>query len=145
MKLLLSLLLLLSLSFNTQAIDVTHSLEEHTVHYNLFDSLSIPAEVAERLQLKRGDKLAYLNIAIIPKNGGFGIEVFRLFGKSRNMLQQHVDLEFIKIEEKDTTYYLVPVPFRNEEIMHFDISVQISSKDEPETFTFTRKLYKSHI
>lgn len=128
---------------SSMGLDLTRDLKNHTVHYTIFDSALITPEVAEQYQLKRDPKLAYINIAIIPKTGGFGIEANKLKGDSSNLLQQKTTLEFTTIREKNAVYYLAPVPFFDREVMHFDISIKATEASEQEAFRFTRKLYKS--
>lgn len=131
------------LSLSATALELTRELDKHVVHYTLFDSLSIPPDIAAPLQLKRGKKLAYINIAVIPKTPGFGIEPVELSGRWRNLLQQSGELKFKKIDEPNAIYYLAPVPYLHGELLHFDITVQPTKDSEPTEFSFTRTLFET--
>ncbi len=57
-------------------------------------------------------------------------------------MQQKFKLEFIEIKEPTATYYLAPIRFNNEEILHIDISVESLDKTDSGSFTITKKLYQ---
>ena len=115
-------------------------LDEHIVYYNVFNSSLIPADVAAIEGLVRANNQAYINVALVKKIGGNGIAM-ELSGVRRNLMQQRFDLEFIEIKEPTATYYLAPIRFNNEEILHLDITVTPPGTDESTTFTVTKKLY----
>ena len=57
-------------------------------------------------------------------------------------LEQSYTLQFVEIKEATATYYLAPIRFNNEEIMHIDITVQPDYQSKESTFTITKKLYQ---
>lgn len=122
--------------------NISYELEEHIVYYNVFNSSLIPADVAKQYNLVRAKDRAYLNVAVVKKSGGYGVAPRKLSGIYRNLLQQSFPLTFIEIKEATATYYLAPIRFNNEEILHIDITVQADYKSTDETFTITKKLYK---
>ena len=115
-------------------------LENHIVYYNVFNSTLIPANVAKLEGLVRAKNQVYVNVALVKKTGGNGIPM-NLSGVRRNLLQQSFDLDFIEIKEPTATYYLAPIRFNNEEILHIDITVQPLDSDKSTSFTITKKLY----
>jgi len=115
-------------------------LDEHIVYYNVFNSSLIPADIAAIEGLVRANNQAYINVALVKKTGGNGIAM-ELSGVRRNLMQQRFDLEFIEIKEPTATYYLAPIRFNNEEILHIDITVTPPGAAESTTFTVTKKLY----
>lgn len=115
-------------------------LEDYMVYYNVFNSTMIPADVARLNNLVRAKNQVYLNVAMVKKSGGFGIPM-SVSGIKRNLMQQSFDLEFIEIQESNTTYYLAPIRFNNEEILHLDIRVTPPDTDQSTNFTITKKLY----
>ncbi|MEC8427261.1 MAG: DUF4426 domain-containing protein, partial [Pseudomonadota bacterium] len=62
-----------------------------------------------------------------------------LKGSATNLMQQQTQLEFVEIKEPDTVYYLAPFRFINEEIVHFDLNIQVEGENYD--VKFTKKLY----
>lgn len=134
-------LLLSCYSFFVTAQDNTsYPLDDHIVYYNVFNSTMIPADVAKNLDLVRAKDRVYLNVAAVKKSGGNGITA-EVSGYYRNLMQQKLPLKFIEIKEATATYYLAPIRFNNEEILHIDINVNIPNSDDSASFTITKKLY----
>jgi hypothetical protein len=122
--------------------NISHDLKDHIVYYNVFNSSLITADIAKQYNLIRSKNQVYLNIAVVKKSGGYGVAPRKISGVNRNLLQQRFPLKFIEIKEATATYYLAPIRFNNEEIMHIDITVQPDYKSQESTFTITKKLYK---
>ena len=138
----ISISIIALLSYTAQAQDnISYELKEHTVYYNVFNSSLIPAKVARTYNLVRAKDRVYLNVAVVKKSGGYGVAPAPLSGAYRNLLQQKFPLEFIEIKEATATYYLAPIRFNNEDIIHLDISVQADANAAKSTFTITKKLY----
>lgn len=124
-------------------ISTTQKFGDYTVHYNVFNSTSIPAKVAEAYQLVRGEDRALVNISLTKTADGstsLGLPAV-VSGASKNLMQQQQPLKFIEIKEGDATYYLAPFTFNNEEVLHFDIKVSTDANAKPMSFTFNRTLY----
>ena len=124
-------------------ISTTQKFGDYTVHYNVFNSTSIPANVAETYKLVRGEDRALVNISLTKTADGstsLGLPAV-VSGVSKNLMQQQQPLKFIEIKEGDATYYLAPFVFTNEEILHFDIQVNADTNAKPMSFTFSRTLY----
>jgi len=138
--LLLIVLLLLSMPGQSQD-NISYDMGEYTVYYNVFNSSVIPADVANAYQLTRAKNRVYLNVAVVKKSGGYGVPPQSLSGYHRNLMQQKFPLTFTEIKEATATYYLAPIRFNNEDILHIDITVQADSNHPQETFTITKKLY----
>lgn len=150
MKAIFGILGLLMLAISAQAqidqpkeISTTQKFGDYTVHYNVFNSTSIPANVAETYKLVRGEDRALVNISLTKTADGstsLGLPAV-VSGVSKNLMQQQQPLKFIEIKEGDATYYLAPFVFTNEEILHFDIQVNADTNAKPMSFTFSRTLY----
>lgn len=115
-------------------------LDNHIIYYNVFNSTLIPADIAKLEGLVRAKNQVYVNVALVKKTGGNGIAM-DVSGVHRNLMQQSFDLKFIEIKEPSATYYLAPIRFNNEEVLHIDISVRPLNSDKSTTFTVTKKLY----
>lgn len=130
------------LSASTHAQDnISYELKDHIIYYNVFNSSLIPAKVARSYQLTRAKDRVYINIAVVKKSGGYGFAPKKISGVYRNLIQQKFPLTFTEIKEATATYYLAPIRFNNEEIIHLDITVQVEENTPEETFTITKKLY----
>jgi hypothetical protein len=130
------------LSINSYAQENTsYELDNHIIYYNVFNSTMIPPDIARIHNLLRAKDQAYVNVALVKKTGGNGIPAI-ISGYHRNLMQQKFELEFIEIKEPTATYYLAPIRFINEEILHIDISVKSLDKTDAGALTITKKLYK---
>jgi hypothetical protein len=124
-------------------ITTTEAFGEYTVHYNVFNSTSIPAKVAEAYKLVRGKDRALVNISLTKTENSqtsLGLPA-KVSGTTKNLMQQTQILNFIKIEEGDATYYIAPFVFNNEEVLHFDIKVSADANGKPMAIKFNRTLY----
>lgn len=141
-SLLFALNLLLVAQFSTAQENISYELDDHIVYYNVFNSSLISADIAKEYNLVRAKNRAYINVAVVKKSGGYGVAPRKLSGIHRNLLQQRFELDFIEIKEATATYYLAPIRFNNEEIIHIDITVQPDYQAKESTFSLTKKLYR---
>lgn len=124
-------------------IATTQTFGDYTVHYNVFNSTDIPAKVAEVYKLVRGKNRALVNISVTKTENGvtsLGLPA-EVAGVRRNLMQQKQTLKFIEVSEGDATYYLAPFVFNNEELLHFDIELNVEGAARPLKLTFNRTLY----
>ncbi|MFT7224424.1 MAG: hypothetical protein ACI82Z_001981 [Cellvibrionaceae bacterium] len=121
--------------------NTSYEMDEYTVYYNVFNSTLILPEIASTHDLVRARDRVYVNVSLVKKSGGNGIPA-NVSGHYRNLIQQRFDLEFIEIKEPTATYYLAPIRFNNEEIVHVDIVVSPLDGSETAEFTVTKKLYQ---
>ncbi|GAB1265870.1 hypothetical protein NBRC116493_00590 [Aurantivibrio infirmus] len=118
--------------------------EDVTVHFSVFNSTQIQADIAKLHDLKRASNTVLINIAVIdnksPQSGG---KPAKLKGFAANLMQQRRALEFKEIRENDIVYYLASLRFNNEEIIHFTIEVEplIENSTKTHTVKFTKTLY----
>ncbi len=132
---------LFSVHFANAQENTSYEMDHHIVYYNVFNSSLITPEVANTYNLIRAEDRVYVNVAVVKKAGGNGIAA-NISGIYRNLMQQKQNLNFIEIKEATATYYLAPIRFNNEEILHIDISVALKDSNESASFTITKKLYK---
>ena len=121
--------------------NTSYEMENYIVYYNVFNSSMITPEIARAHNLIRAKDRVYLNVALVKKTGGNAIPAI-ISGQHRNLIQQKFELEFIEIKEATATYYLAPIRFNNEEILHIDITASPVDKSETASFTITKKLYQ---
>lgn len=150
MKTLLSFLLTLALSLpalaqinQTKEIQTSQKFGNYTVHYNVFNSKNIPAEVASVYKLTRAKDIALVNISLTKTENGttsLGLPA-KVSVKAVNLMQQVKDLNFMEIKEPDATYYIAKFRHTNEEDIRFEVSVVPEGQSKPITVSFTRKLF----
>lgn len=140
MKTIVLWMLLLVIPHSLAQDNTVYALPNYNVYYNVFNSSLIPADVARLHGLKRSKDVVYVNVAVVKKSGGNGIPA-DISGVHRNLMQQKFELEFIEISEPTATYYLAPIRFNNEEILHIDLQAAAQGSDEIANFTLTKKLY----
>ena len=127
----------------TKEIQTSQKFGAYTVHYNVFNSKSIPAEVAKIYNLTRSKDLALVNISLTKTENGatsLGLPA-KVSVKAVNLMQQVKELSFKEIKEPDATYYLASFRHTNEEDIRFEVNVLPVGESKPLTATFTRKLF----
>lgn len=150
MKALLSFALTIALSFpafaqinQTKEIQTSQKFGDYTVHYNVFNSKNIPAEVASLYKLTRSKDIALVNISLTKTENGatsLGLPA-KVSVKAVNLMQQVKALEFMEIKEPEATYYIAKFRHTNEEDIRFEVSVTPEGESKPLNVSFTRKLF----
>ena len=126
------------------AADATESSREigpYTVHFTAFPSLFVPADIASRNGLVRAADRSLINIALQDRASGKAVPA-EVTGTAKNLIQQLKPLSFTAIEETDAFYSIASLRHTNEEIFHFDITIDPEGPAAPVNLTFTRKLYR---
>lgn len=150
MKYLVALVFCLLAPFSAAQIDqpkeiTTHqTFGDYRVHFTVFNSTSIPANVAQSYGLVRGSNRALVNVSLVKITDGvpsLGLKA-EVTGSAKNLMQQSQTLKFLTIDEGDAVYYLAPFVFNNEEVLHFTVNVQAPDQAAPFQVTFNRTLYK---
>jgi hypothetical protein len=109
------------------------------VHYIALPSMFIEPEIATQYGLKRSKYTGLVNISVLDKNqDSMPIEA-QLIGSGRNLIGQSEALQFKKITEGKSIYYIATYPFTNEEIVKFD--VQIKAQGKTNRLKFEHKYY----
>lgn len=109
------------------------------VHYIALPSMFLEPEIATQYGLKRSKYIGLVNISVLDKKQkSMPIEA-NLIGSGRNLIGQTIQLEFKKIKEGKSIYYIATYPFTNEEIVKFD--VQIKAQDKTHRLKFQHKFY----
>jgi uncharacterized membrane protein len=150
MKTLLYFIFTLTLSFpalaqinQTKEIQTSQKFGAYTVHYNVFNSKNIPAEVAALYKLTRSKDIALVNISLTKTESdvtSLGLPA-KVSVKAVNLMQQVKALDFMEIKEPEATYYIAKFRHTNEEDIRFEVSVVPEGESKPLTVSFTRKLF----
>ncbi|GLS27061.1 DUF4426 domain-containing protein [Marinibactrum halimedae] len=142
MSLLALFFTLSSMTSNAQE-NISITEDGYRIFYSVFNSSFIPPDIASTYKLIRGKDRALVNI-VVTKDGEetqtLGLPA-NLKGEARNLMQQAQKLKFQRINEQNTTYYLAPIRFTNEEVMNFFITVTPEGSDSPIKLKFSKKLY----
>lgn len=108
------------------------------IHYIAFPSAFIKPETARSYQLERSRYMALINISVLETSSQQAQNV-SLTGTARNLLGQTTQLDFKKVEEGESIYYLAQLKYSNEEIFNFSIDVQRGNRTE--NIKFKQKFY----
>jgi len=114
------------------------------VHYSVFPSTAISAEVASVYKLRRSDYRAIINITPQKVEGENTKPMAAVVsGSARNLIGNTRELEFREIVEQGVVYYIAEFPFSNEEHFRFDINV-IPDSDENKVINlkFEKKFFR---
>lgn len=139
----LTLILILLLNCTAvlaQEVESTRNLGGYLVHYSVFNSQYVPAEVATVHGLVRGKDQALINIAVQDPATGKPVPA-KVSGHARNLLQQNKPLTFRAIEEPGAHYSIASLRHSNEEVFHFIIDILPPDASKPLRLEFDRKLY----
>lgn len=139
---LLTLVLLITTTLPSFANDVSSSKNfgVYTVHYSTFNSLFVPADIAQIHQLVRAKNQTLINIAV-QKTADSAAVPATITGTAKNLLQQVKTIDFKTIEEPGAIYYLGALKHSNEEIFHLDFTIVPDGETTPLQLRLTRKLY----
>jgi len=119
----------------------SQNFDNFTVHHSVFSSTVLSAEIAEQYKLIRSKDRVFINIAVIPNNQTIGGVEAVISGTAANLMQQQKTLEFHKITETGTTYYLASLRHTDREVFHFLINVDPPGPEGPYQLKFTKELY----
>ena len=109
------------------------------VHYIALPSMFIEASIATKYGLKRSKYTGLVNISVLDKDQDLIAIEAQLIGSGQNLIGQNHQLQFKKITEGKSIYYIATYPFTNEEIVKFD--VQIKAQGKTNRLKFEHKYY----
>lgn len=130
-----TLLVSSSLSFAEQK----KTLGNWDVHYIVLNTTFLTPEVAKAYGIVRSKNNALVNISVLNKRNKEAQSV-ALTGNASNLLGRQSDLDFKKVKEGDSIYYLAVLPFDDEELYRFKIRIVDGNINQ--SLAFQQKLYK---
>ncbi len=94
---------------------------EYHVHYVVFPSTFMNADIADHYDIRRARDLSILNLSIVDAagNGARGT----IAGQVKNLLGQLTPLRFREIREDQSVYYIAEVRHTNREVLRFAIAI----------------------
>lgn len=117
--------------------------DDYTVHFSVFNSAFVPADVASIYKISRAKNQVLINISVTQAKGEsqtLGLNA-KVTGTAKNLIQQMQVLDFQTINEGQATYFIAPLKHTNEEVFNFDISVIPEGAEQPLNIKFSRTLY----
>lgn len=135
MKFLINVLAMLLMALSAQAEQFVHW-QGYDIHYNTFNSLLIPAEVAKAHGISRSKNRVITNISIVRD----GTPITSLVdGHSLNLLGQITQLEFTEVKESTGVYYLANQIVDEKDTLRFSISIQPKGSKETYDLQYNRQ------
>ncbi len=108
------------------------------VHYVVFPSTFLNADVASTYGIVRARDLSVLNLSVLdPQGKGAKVD---LVGQAKNLLGQLSPLQFREVREGDALYYLAEVRHANREVLRFSIAITAAA-EQPFNLDFQQELF----
>lgn len=117
---------------------------DYTLHYSVFNSTFVPADIAGLYGLTRARDRALINISLTRTDAGGNTSLglpAEVSGTAANLLQQQRPLDFTEIDEGNAVYYIASLKHTHEESINFSVRVQAEGLSQPLEISFSRKLY----
>lgn len=116
---------------------------EFQVHYSVFPSTFLSAEVAQANNLNRSKGIGIVNIAIMREgeNGGLQPVSGQVEGKVLNDIQQARFLGFRRIQEGEAVYFIAEYQYRSAELMTFQITARPTGSGDDLPIRFAHTLF----
>ncbi|MFV0276785.1 MAG: DUF4426 domain-containing protein [Parahaliea sp.] len=114
----------------------------YELHYAVVNTTFIDPQVAARYGIVRGDRRAFVNLAI-REHLADGSAVNRpalLKGRTWDLMQGQ-DLSFQEIREGAAVYYIAPFRFINREWRHFEVYFRPEGGGQTLSFKFKHQLF----
>jgi hypothetical protein len=115
----------------------------YEMHYIVLNTTEVPAAIAERYQLNRSAKRAFINLSILKQTAdGYGKAVTAdIKAIERTLLGQRLDIDLQEIREGDAIYYIGDFPIFDREVLWFDVALTLEDGTEF-TFTFDQQVWQ---
>ena len=115
-------LLLASLALPSHAEQAIYS-PDYDIHYNAFNTMMVPPEVAQSYGFTRARNRALLNISVLDSSTKKALPAV-VTGTRTNIVGQLLPLEFVQIKEQNAIYYIAQLRFTEEEMWRFELQIQ---------------------
>lgn len=116
---------------------------DHELHYIVLNTTEIPKEIAERYQLNRSAKRAFINLSILRQTpNGYGTPVTAdIKAIERTLLGQRLEINLQEIREGNAIYYIGDFPIFNREVLWFDVELILEDGTEF-SFSFDQQVWQ---
>ena len=142
MKTFITLILCLLIAPVSADTETEHDFGDYIVYFNVFNSAFLTPEVADQYHLIRSRNSAIINIAIQKKSpqGNLPVDAM-LKGEVRNIVGQLRSLEFLRIQEGSSIYYLSSFRVANSEPLNFHINIRPDANTKGFNLNFTKQVF----
>lgn len=116
---------------------------DYELHYIVFNSTMLHADIARQYNLTRGGRNAIVNLSVLQQqpNGVATPVEAEVRVRVRDLLGQARQLPLDVVREQNAIYHLGNVKFLDREILWFDIEVEIPGERDYE-FSFSQELWE---
>ena len=132
-------LLLASLTLPSYAEQAIYS-PDYDIHYNAFNTMMVPPEVAQSYGFTRARNRALLNISVLDSSTKKALPAV-VTGTRTNIIGQLLPLEFVQIKEQNTIYYIAQLRFTEEEMWRFELQIQPDLNADAIPLKFSQTFY----
>jgi len=132
-------LLLASLTLPSYAEQAIYS-PDYDIHYNAFNTMMVPPEVAQSYGFTRARNRALLNISVLDSSSKKALPAV-VTGTRTNIVGQLLPLEFVQIKEQNAIYYIAQLRFTEEEMWRFELQIQPDLNADAIPLKFSQTFY----
>lgn len=132
-------LLLASLALPSYAEQAIYS-PDYDIHYNAFNTMMVPPEVAQSYGFTRARNRALLNISVLDSSSKKALPAV-VTGTRTNIVGQLLPLEFVQIKEQNAIYYIAQLRFTEEEMWRFELQIQPDLNADAIPLKFSQTFY----
>jgi len=132
-------LLLASLTLPSYAEQAIYS-PDYDIHYNAFNTMMVPPEVAQSYGFTRARNRALLNISVLDSSTKKALPAV-VTGTRTNIVGQLLPLEFVQIKEQNAIYYIAQLRFTEEEMWRFELQIQPDLNADAIPLKFSQTFY----
>ena len=132
-------LLLASLTLPSYAEQAIYS-PDYDIHYNAFNTMMVPPEVAQSYGFTRARNRALLNISVLDSSTKKALPAV-VTGTRTNIIGQLLPLEFVQIKEQNAIYYIAQLRFTEEEMWRFELQIQPDLNADAIPLKFSQTFY----
>ena len=108
------------------------------VHYMALTSTFLTPQVALNYDIVRSRYNGLINISVLDKKSKTA-QLVVLSGQAKNLLGVVKNLSFQQVKEGESIYYLATLPFSDQELYRFNIT--INDGTDQQTLKFQHKFY----
>jgi hypothetical protein len=108
------------------------------VHYAVVNTFFLQPDIAARYSIVRGADRAIVNVSVLDHDGATLAADLR--GVTLNLLNQEAKLTFDPIKEDESTYYIAPIRYTDQDVLRFRIDVTVPGR-APMHLEFQQQMY----
>ncbi|KKO45602.1 hypothetical protein WG68_09460 [Arsukibacterium ikkense] len=106
------------------------------VHYIAFPATFLTPEVALKNGIQRSKFNGVVNISVLDTTSQQAQQV-ALSGVAKDLVGRQRKLDFKQVTEGDAVYYLVTIPYQNEQLYNFTIDIRHGNQQQKLKFSHT--------